>query len=179
MSSGEVSTAQAPPGRRATVAVADAVVALVVVALGVFTVVDSQRIQVPLSSNVVGPRVFPYAVGAALVLAGLAVLVGALRGRRADPEAGEDVDATARTDWLTLAKVAAAFVVHIAVVDTLGWALAAAVLFTGVAWALGATWWKAAAIGVLLGFVLQAAFVTLLGVSLPAGVFAGVRYLDG
>jgi putative tricarboxylic transport membrane protein len=170
--------AQAASGT-ARAAVPEAVVALVVVALGVFTIADSHRITVPLSANVVGPRVFPYAVGFALVLSGLAVLVGALRGQRAEPEAGEDVDTDARTDWLTLAKVVGSFAVHVAVVDALGWALAAAALFAGVAWALGATWWRALLLGLALGFVIEAVFVTGLGVSLPAGIFSGVRFLDG
>lgn len=160
-------------------AVGDAVAALGVVALGVFTVVDSHRITVPLSANVVGPRVFPYAVGAALVACGLVVLVGALRGRRAEPEAGEDVDTAASTDWLTLAKVVGAFGVHVLLVDRLGWALAGALLFAGVAWALGARWWKGLLIGLLLGFTVQIAFVDGLGVSLPAGLFEGVNLLDG
>src|SRR6476619_5506492 len=55
---------------------------IAVVALGVFTIIDSHRITVPLSANVVGPRVFPYAVGVALVLSGAAVLVSVLRGGR-------------------------------------------------------------------------------------------------
>jgi putative tricarboxylic transport membrane protein len=165
--------------RQGAVAVGDAAVALGVAALGVFTVVDSHRITVPLSANVVGPRVFPYAVGAALVGCGVVVFLGALRGQRAEPEAGEDVDSDASTDWATLAKVVGAFVAHVALVDPLGWALAGAVLFAGVAWALGAAWWRALAIGVVLGFVVQAAFVDGLGVSLPAGIFEGVRFLGG
>jgi putative tricarboxylic transport membrane protein len=160
-------------------ALGDAAVALGVVALGVFTVVDSHRITVPLSANVVGPRVFPYAVGLALVACGAVVLLGALRGRRGEPEAGEDVDTDASTDWATLAKVVGAFIVHVVLVDPLGWALAGAALFAGVGWALGATWWRALAIGVVLGFAVQVAFVDGLGVSLPAGIFEGVRFLDG
>jgi len=165
--------------RQGAAAVGDAAVALGVVALGVFTVVDSHRITVPLSANVVGPRVFPYAVGLALVACGAVVLLGALRGRRGEPEAGEDVDTDASTDWATLAKVVGAFIVHVVLVDPLGWALAGAALFAGVGWALGATWWRALAIGVVLGFAVQVAFVDGLGVSLPAGIFEGVRFLDG
>jgi len=165
--------------RQGAAAVGDATVALGVVALGVFTVVDSHRITVPLSANVVGPRVFPYAVGLALVACGAVVLLGALRGRRGEPEAGEDVDTDASTDWATLAKVVGAFIVHVVLVDPLGWALAGAALFAGVGWALGATWWRALAIGVVLGFAVQVAFVDGLGVSLPAGIFEGVRFLDG
>src|SRR3990170_271904 len=140
-------------------------VALGVVALGVFTVVDARRINVPLSANVVGPRVVPYVVGVALVVAGLAVLVSTVRGGRADPEGGEDVDLTAPTDWVTLAKVVIGFALHVLLVDSIGWALAGALLFAVVAWALGALPLKAALVGVVLGFVAQAAFVSGLGVT--------------
>ncbi len=166
-------------GAAARVAVPEVLVALGVVALGVFTIVDAHRITVPLSSNVVGPRVFPYAVGVALAVSGVAVLVAALRGRHADPEAGEDIDVDAPTDWVTLAKVVAGFALHVALVDRLGWALAGALLFTVVAWALGGHPLKAAGVGLLLGFSVQALFVSGLGVTLPAGLFDGVGLLRG
>lgn len=154
-------------------------VAIGVVALGLFTIVDAHRITVPLSSNAVGPRVFPYAVGVALVVAGVAVVLAVLRGEPGDPEGGEDIDVNAPTDWLTLAKVIAGLALHIALVDRLGWALAAAVLFTVVAWALGADMFRAAMVGVVLGFVVQAIFVSGLNISLPAGIFDGVSLLSG
>ena len=159
--------------------VPDAVVASGIVLLGVATLLGATRITVPLSSNVVGPRVFPYAVGVALVLAGAAVLTSALRGRLAAPEEGEDVDPTASTDWVTLGKITLAFVAHIAVVDVAGWALAGALLFALVAWSLGAHLGRAALAGVIIGFTAQALFVSALGVTLPAGPFEGVTLLDG
>lgn len=166
-------------GRAAHVALPEVVVSLVVVALGLFVVLDAHRIAVPLSSNVVGPRVFPYAVGSVLVVAGVAVLVGALRGQRAEPEAGEDVDTDAPTDWPTLAKVVIGFALHVLLVDAIGWALAGALLFAVVSWALGGNLPKAVGIGVVLGFVVQVAFVTGLGVTLPLGPFDGVGVLGG
>ncbi len=166
-------------GRAARVALSEVVVSLVVVALGLFVVIDAHRITVPLSSNVVGPRVFPYAVGAVLMLAGAGVLVGALRGKWAEPEAGEDVDTGAPTDWRTLAKIVIGFALHVLLVDAIGWALAGALLFAVVAWALGGNALKATAVGVVLGFVVQAAFVTGLGVTLPLGPFDGVGVLGG
>lgn len=160
-------------------AASEVVVAVGVIALGAFTIADATRINVPLSSNVVGPRVFPYAVGATLLVAGTAVLVEAARGRLGPPEGGEDVDADAPTDWGTLGKVVAAFALHVAVVDRLGWALAGALLFALVAWALGAHPVKASVAGVVLGFAVQALFVSGLGVTLPAGIFEGVGLLSG
>jgi putative tricarboxylic transport membrane protein len=166
-------------GTPARADVPDFLVAVAIVGLGAFTIIDAHRITVPLSANVVGPRVFPYAVGACLVVAGAAVLVSVLRGKHADPEAGEDVDLAAPTDWMTLAKLVAGFALHVVLVDRLGWALAGALLFTVVAWALGGSLIKAAGIGVVLGFTVQALFVSGLGVTLPAGIFEGVRFLSG
>jgi putative tricarboxylic transport membrane protein len=168
-----------PSGAAARVAVPEVLVAAGVMALGLFTIVDAHGITVPLSSNVVGPRVFPYAVGVALAVSGAAVLVGSLRGLHAEPEAGEDIDLDAPTDWLTLAKVVAGFALHVALVDRLGWALAGALLFTVVAWALGGNPVKAAGVGLVLGFSVQALFVSGLGVTLPAGLFDGVAILRG
>lgn len=159
--------------------VPDVMAALAVVALGVFTVLDARRINVPVSANAVGPRVVPYAVGAALVVAGVAVLLGALRGRRGEPEGGEDIDLSAPTDWVTLAKLVAGFAAHVLLVDSIGWALAGALLFTAVAWALGGSLVKALGIGVVLGFAVQAAFVSGLGVTLPVGPFGGIGVLGG
>ena len=152
----------------ARVAVPDLVVAAGVILLGAATLFGATRMTIPLSSNVVGPRVFPYAVGVALLLSGAFVLVDALRGRLGAPEEGEDVDADAKTDWGTLAKIFLAFAVHVAVVDLVGWALAGALLFTpgglvaGCAPRQGGHW-----SGVVLGFTVQALFVTALGVTLP------------
>ncbi len=117
--------------------------------------------------------------GVALVISGIFVLADALRGRLGAPEAGEDIDSDASTDWVALAKITAAFAVHILLVDQIGWALAGALLFTMVAWSLGAPIRKAAIIGLILGFAIQALFVTALGVTLPAGPFEGVTLLDG
>lgn len=166
-------------GTAVRTAVPEIAVAIGVVALGVFTIVDAHSITVPLSSNAVGPRVFPYAVGVALIVAGVAVVLAVLRGEPGDPEGGEDIDVNAPTDWLTLAKVIAGLALHIVLVDRLGWALAGAVLFTVVAWALGANALRAAVVGVVLGFVVQAVFVSGLNVNLPGGIFDGVTLLSG
>lgn len=157
----------------------DAVVATAVILLGAATLLGATTISVPLSANVVGPRVFPYAVGVALLVSGVAVLAESLRGHLGDPEAGEDIDPDARTDWAGLARIVLAFAVHIAVVDVVGWALAGALLFALVAWTLGARPLRAAVVGLVLGFTVQALFVSALGVTLPAGPFEGVALLDG
>ena len=67
-----------------------------VAANGVFTQVDPTTIAAR-ADNAVGPRAFPYAVGALLVATGLAAIIATARGKLGQAEEGEDVDADVRT----------------------------------------------------------------------------------
>ena len=145
-------------------------------AVGVFTIVEASTITVPGSANVLGPRAFPYAVGALLVAASLALAVGVLRGQRWHAEEGEDVDAGARTDWMTVAKLVASFAALVLLVEPLGWPIAATLLFAGTAWALGARIVRAAVIGAVLNVAVHVLFTQVLGLFLPAGPLEGVPF---
>jgi putative tricarboxylic transport membrane protein len=152
-----------------------------VVALGVFALVRAGSINEPVTAGSMGPRVMPYLVGAALVVAGLAVALAVLRGQRGEAEDGEDVAAGQSTDWLTVGLLVGLFLVHIFLIVPAGWPVAATVLFGGSAIVLGAKpWWRAFAIGLVLALALQATFAGALGVSLPAGpLLEGVSFFDG
>ena len=145
--------------------------AVVCAALGAYAIVGAGFIRVPPgSASVLGPRVFPYAVGVLLVAASVAVIVQVLRGHRGTPDDGEDVDPDAPTDWLTVAKLIACFLSQLFLIEWAGWPFAVTLLFGGAAWALGAKrWWNALAIGFGLGLVTQLVFGAWLGLSLPAG----------
>ncbi len=145
------------------------VFALLMLALGIFALAGVFSIHVPVGVTV-GPRVFPTFVAVILLASSVAVLIGVLRGQRAEREEAEDIDPGAPTDWFTLAKIVAALVAHLVLIDVIGWAPAAAVLFGVVAWALGAKrWWLGFVIGIALGLVVQIVFGGLLGLSLPWG----------
>lgn len=152
-----------------------------VVALGFFALVRAGSINEPVTAGSMGPRVLPYLVGGALVLSGLAVVAAVLRGRRGEPEPGEDVAADEHTDWLTVGLLVALLLLHVFLIVPAGWPVAATALFGGSAIVLGARpWWRAVAVGLLLALVLQAAFAGGLGVSLPAGpLLEGVPVLRG
>jgi len=169
----QTSTRAASPG--------ELVFGLGVAGLGVLALVGARSIVVPISTGALGPRVLPYLVGGAMVLAGLAVVVDLLRGRSGGAEQGEDIDLETRTDWLTVGKLVGLIGVHVVLITPLGWPVAAAVLFTGAAWTFGARpRLRAALIGVGLAFVLQLAFAGGLGVSLPPGpLLEGVPFLHG
>ncbi|RAS61265.1 putative tricarboxylic transport membrane protein [Lentzea atacamensis] len=149
-----------------------------VAVVGAFTLIDATTIAAR-ADNAVGPRAFPYAVGALLIVTGVAAIVATARGRLGQAEEGEDVDTGVRTDWVTVAKLVAVLVAHLVLIDVVGWPVAATVLFFGAAWTLGAVWWRALPIAVVLALVVQVVFAYGLGLSLPAGIFEGVPFLDG
>ena len=141
-----------------------------------FTVVEATSITVPGSANVVGPRAFPYAVGVLLVGAAVALAVSLARGEHGHAEEGEDVDAEARTDWVTVAKLVASFAALVVLIEPLGWPIAATLLFAGTAWALGARVWRAVVVGAVLNVLVHMLFVEVLGLFLPAGPLQGVPF---
>lgn len=162
-----------PARRSPSVPIGELVFAGIMVALGVFSVVGIFLIHVPVGMKA-GPTVFPIFVSIILLASALTVLIGVLRGERGGAEEAEDVDTSLSTDWVTLAKLAGLVVTHLLLIEPLGWAPAAAVLFGGVAWSLAAKrWWMAFLIGIVVALVIQVAFGGLLGLSLPWGPALG------
>lgn len=146
-------------------------------ALGVFTLLGAGDITDPGSTNTVGPRAFPYAVGLLLVGSALALFASIATGHRGQAEEGEDVDVRVRTDWVTVAKLAGSFAALIVLVEPLGWPIAATVLFGGAAWSLGARpWWRPALVGAVLTVLIHVLFTQFLGLFLPAGPLEGVPF---
>ena len=144
-------------------------------ALGVFLMVDAAGITVPVNANAIGPRFFPTAVGILLVLVSLWLAADVLRGGAGEMEAAEDVDVSRASDWRTLALLSGVFLGHALVLERLGFPIAAALLFFGVAASLGSRRWaRDAAIAVVLAAAVFLVFARGLGVGLPAGILQGV-----
>jgi putative tricarboxylic transport membrane protein len=155
------------PGLRAPVG--EIIFAVATIALGIFALVGSFGIRVP-ESNRVGPTVFPTLVAVILMIAGVAVLIGVLRGHLGKPDESEDADLTHKPDWLTIAKLVGLLIGHLLLIEFIGWAFAAALLFGGAAWSLGAKrWWVALLVGLGMGLTVQIVFGLMLGLSLPLG----------
>jgi putative tricarboxylic transport membrane protein len=155
--------------------------ALLFVSVGAAGLVTAGSIPIPLSETGIGPRAFPYIVCGILVLVGSGIVAQVLRGKVGQAEEGEDLDASARTDWVALAKLVGFVILHIFLIEPAGWPVAAAVLFSGAAWSLEARpLWKTVMISVILALVLQYVFGGLLGVSLPPGpLLEGVPFFHG
>jgi putative tricarboxylic transport membrane protein len=161
----------AEPAARRERNTGEMVLALLLAALGVYLLVDAGAIAVPGSSNTVGPRFFPYAIGGLTVLTGAALAIRTLRGDRGPSDDSEDVDLDAPTDWRAVAIIAVAFLAHALLINVIGWPLAVALMFAAVAWALGASGVvRPFLIGLLASCVIWIIFVKALNVALPGGV---------
>ncbi|MGV8913666.1 MAG: tripartite tricarboxylate transporter TctB family protein [Rhodoglobus sp.] len=162
------SVSEEPSGRR--IPIGEYLFAALAAGIGIYVLIAANYIRIPISSNTLGPRSFPYLVGALLLCAGIAVFIGVRRGRLGEAEEGEDVDSSVATDWVTVAKLVAFFTAHAYLIEFIGWPFAAALLFAGAAWSLGAQRLRwAIPIALALAFTIYFLFGRLLGLSLPAG----------
>jgi putative tricarboxylic transport membrane protein len=143
--------------------------------IGAYVLYDATTLSPAFSDQPVQPSAFPYLVGGALlVLAGILALATA-RGDVPQAEEGEDVDLTTKSDWPTVAKLVAVFVLNIALIDLLGWAITGAFLFAGTAWVLGSRRHVFdLVVGALLSLGTWYGFYVGLGVPIPAGILDGV-----
>jgi len=97
------------------------------------------------------------------------------RGSVGEADAGEDVDPNAPADWRTVGLLVGVFVATILLVEPLGWAITAALLFAGAATILGSRHYvRNIVIGAVLSVGSFYAFYSGLGIPLPAGILDGI-----
>lgn len=148
--------------------------AAVVAVVGVYTIVDARGLNVGFGDPI-GPRVFPYVIGAVMLLLAVLLAVATARGDVPQAEEGEDVDLTTPPDWLTVAKLVAILVLNLLLVNVLGWAITGALLFAGCAWALGSrTLVRDVIVGAVLAVGSWYFFYVGLGVPLSPGILDGI-----
>ncbi|MBD3913227.1 tripartite tricarboxylate transporter TctB family protein [Nocardioides hwasunensis] len=148
--------------------------AALLIVVGAYTFYDATTLKIGFGDPV-GPRLFPYVIGAVTAALGVLLTVATFRGSVAEAEGGEDVDLHQKADWMTVAKLAGVLLFTVLTVSVLGWAISGAILFAGSAWSLGS---RTLVRDVLVGLVLAVAswygFHEGLGVILPAGILDGV-----
>jgi putative tricarboxylic transport membrane protein len=151
-------------------------VALFLGALGVLVIVSALLLpESRIARGPVGPAAVPLVVGGLLVVAAAFLAVDVWRGGRGEPEGGEDIELTGRSDWTTIAILVAAFVANALLIEPLGWPISGAILFWGSAFALGSRHYvRDALIAVVLSVGSWYLFVLGLNVSLPVGVLRGI-----
>ncbi len=151
-------------------------VALFLGALGVLVIVQALLLpESRIARGPVGPGAVPIAVGSLLVIVAGFLAVDVWRGGRGEPEGGEDIELTGRSDWKTVALLAAAFIANALLIEPLGWPFSGAILFWGSAYALGSRHYvRDAAIAIVLSVGSWYLFVLGLGTSLPVGILKGI-----
>lgn len=148
--------------------------AVLLAALGIYTIIDATTLKVGFADPV-GPRVFPYLIGGVMVLLSVLLAVATARGDRGEKEEGEDIDPDAKPDMMTVLKLVAILVFNIATIDFLGWAITGAVLFAGCAWALGSrTLLRDVVIGAVISVASWYFFYSGLDIPLSPGILDGI-----
>jgi len=161
--------ATAEPGRRRNLG--ELALSVLLLLLGLYVVLDGRTIAIPGSANTVGPRFFPYLVGAATMVVGALLSLRILRGDRGPEEDGEDIDPDAPTSWRAVGIISLAFLAHSLLINVVGWPLAVTAMFGIVAWALGARGIvRPLLAGAITSVLIWLVFVKALGVVLPGGI---------
>ena len=146
---------------------AHAFVGLALVLIGTGLLLSAQEIDVSPAVVLLGPRLFPSIVAVGLVVLGLLTVVSALAGER---RAIEAADEAVENDWPAFLTALAGPVLFLITVETLGFAIATALLFAAVARAFGS---RRPLIDLTLGVVIGASILVVfsygLGLVLPAG----------
>ncbi len=143
--------------------------------VGAYTLYDASGIEPGFADQALHPATFPYVFGAVLIGLGVALAVATARGDVAEGEEGEDIDLTAGTDLRTVGLLVLVFVVNIALIDLLGWAITGAFLFAASARVLGSRHpVRDVAIGVALSLGTFYGFYVGLGIPMPAGILDGI-----
>ena len=144
-------------------------------ALGVFILVDTTTIEIPKAASNVGPRFFPYAVGILLTVGALMVVVNLLRGDHASPEEGELVDPSLPVNVRRTAAMIGSVVAFAVLLNPLGYVPATALTFFAIAATLGARHYVRLGVGAIaLSVAIYLAFTQGLGIYLPPGLLDGI-----
>lgn len=180
-------------------------VAGTVAVIGLVVLVRTVTMDVPDNGAFLGPQFFPYLVSALLLALSALLVVQHLRTAPADATGsdttgGDTTDADAAgsdgadaegdagpggtesesdgppaIDWKPFGLVAATLVLHVVLLEPLGWLIAGAGLFFGVSYALGGrNVLRDLGVAFVMSSVAQLAFSAGLGMSLPAGILGAV-----
>ena len=153
--------------------IAELALALGVVLLGAVVIWETRDIRVTPINARIGPRVIPYIVGSGLVVVGIWYLIAVLLGHGSSPgagEDGEDVDASAPTDWVTIGIIGFSLLAYLYLIERAGFIIASSVLFFGAAFGMGSRRVvRDVAIAIVLSIAVYLVFTRGLSLRLPEG----------
>ena len=131
--------------------------------------------DIPQGSSIVSPQTFPYIVAAFTSFVGLLLLLDVLRGNHGTPDGDEPGDPLIPVNYKTLLIVALAISLHVVLLETAGYIIAATVCFLGVAYGFGSRKiLKDFLVSLAFAVVVYFSFTKGLNINLPSGVFEGI-----
>jgi len=131
--------------------------------------------EIPQGSSIVSPQTFPYIVAAFTSFVGLGLLFDVLRGNHGTPDGDEPGDPLIPVNYKTLLIVAVAISLHVILLQTAGYIVAATVCFLGVAYGFGSRKiLKDLFVSLVFAVVVYFSFTKGLNINLPSGVFEGM-----
>ena len=148
--------------------------AAVLALVGLYTIFDARGLNVGFGDPI-GPRVFPYVIGTAMVILAVLLAIATARGDVPQAEGGEDVDVTTPPDWVTVGKLVAILVLNILFVNVLGWAITGGFCSPAVPGPWGvAPCVRDMMVGVVMAVASWYFFYVGLGVPLSPGILDGI-----
>lgn len=131
--------------------------------------------DIPQGSSIVSPQTFPYMVAAFTSLVGLVLIFDVLRGNHGTPDGDEPGDPLIPVNYKTLMIVAAAIGLHVILLETAGYIIAATICFLGVAYGFGSRKiLKDLLLSLAFAVIVYFSFTKGLNINLPSGVFEGM-----
>lgn len=144
------------------------IVAAAIILFGIGVLWSTTHIPVNAAFAKIGPRAFPYAIGAVLVGLGLVLLYEAYCQRWACEATDPDEPSP---DLLPLAWVGAGLLANVLLIEVIGFILSSTVMYVLVARGFGAKrLWLAAVVGFLLALLAYYGFAQLLGLRMGGGL---------
>ena len=148
----------------------EALISLVLVAIGSFVIYDTQGITETQGYAQVGPRLFPYLIGTGLTLCGAVLGWHALNGGWRN--VALDQPGHGAPDWMAPAIISGGIVLHMVLIGWAGFIVASTLMFLLIARGFGS---KRSVRDLVVGLVLAVAayfvFTKALGLRLPPGPF--------
>ena len=131
--------------------------------------------EIPQGSSIVSPQTFPYIVAAFTSFVGLLLILDVLRGNHGTPDGDEPGDPLIPVNYKTLLIVALAITLHVVLLETAGYIIAATVCFLGVAYGFGSRKiLKDLLVSLAFAVIVYFSFTKGLNINLPSGIFEGV-----
>ena len=152
--------------------VGEVLISLGLIALGTFIVYETQTIAETQGYAQIGPRLFPYLIGAGLAICGAVLAWQAFSGGWHHVPLDEAHD---EPDWVAFGIISAGVILHMIIIGWAGFIIASTALFVMVARGFGSKRIvRDAIIAVVLATVVFIIFTLALGLALPKGPFGGI-----